>query len=586
MGSGLHFLQGINEAEPDLGSNGSGKTSIFDALCFVLFGKTVDNLRGDDIRTWEATDINTRLTLFFYVDDKRWTIVRDVTNHSLLLNGGIISQEELERKTGLSYTLFINAIVIQGDDLFVDRTPREKMDVLSDALDLERWEVRSQRAAGDVAEIKEESNIQVGAISVLAVSIQNTKESIDSLNTTFLVHNKQVEADRLVASKRLAQLQKRFDALDKLRNNWQLKGDWAWTEANAEERLSRKLEVQLDHLEEKIQKSHTQVLLAEEGIGRLEKELLSLGKTDKCPTCGQSVKGTGLATHKEELKKSIRVANALHERHSNTETGLLVRKEKLSNDFARAFKSYSKFKGQAEKHEDQINDSNLEYVEVKTKLEIIKEDMAKEPVNPYEQPLLNARKQYNDMVSDLNAAKLKLSKLDQDLNATEYWVKGFKDVKLFIVEDVLQELEMQSNILLGEFGLAGWVIRYDVEKETKSGTVQRGIHASVLPPGRSKPIKFNCYSGGERQRLRLISSLALAEVLLSYVNVDPSLMALDEPTQHLSAEGVADLCDILRVRAKQIDRTILLADHMAQPSSMFSSTMTVVKDKQGSYIDA
>jgi ABC-type molybdenum transport system ATPase subunit/photorepair protein PhrA len=77
----------------------------------------------------------------------------------------------------------------------------------------------------------------------------------------------------------------------------------------------------------------------------------------------------------------------------------------------------------------------------------------------------------------------------------------------------------------------------------------------------------------------------LSDVLLSNAAVDPTFEILDEPTQHLSTEGVRDLCDYLSDRAKNYDRQVWFVDHHAIESARFSSTMTVVKDVTGSHIE-
>ena len=50
---GLSFMWGRNEVEPTLETNGAGKSTIWNALTWCLFGKTVDGLRGPDVVPWE-----------------------------------------------------------------------------------------------------------------------------------------------------------------------------------------------------------------------------------------------------------------------------------------------------------------------------------------------------------------------------------------------------------------------------------------------------------------------------------------------------------------------------------------------------
>jgi ABC-type uncharacterized transport system ATPase subunit len=78
--------------------------------------------------------------------------------------------------------------------------------------------------------------------------------------------------------------------------------------------------------------------------------------------------------------------------------------------------------------------------------------------------------------------------------------------------------------------------------------------------------------------------LALSEVLLGHANIEIDLEVLDEPTKHLSDEGVRDLGEMLAARAEQIERRILYIDHSAYEGSQFASTITVRKTNEGSQI--
>jgi DNA repair exonuclease SbcCD ATPase subunit len=174
--------------------------------------------------------------------------------------------------------------------------------------------------------------------------------------------------------------------------------------------------------------------------------------------------------------------------------------------------------------------------------------------------------------------------LTRAMERTKFWVKGFKDIRLLVIEEVLQELELTSNAMLAEVGLVDWRISYVIERETKAGTTSRGLNVSILSPKSRDAVKWESWSGGEGQRLRMVGALALSEVLLDHVGIQPDFEVLDEPTQHLSAEGVRDLCDFLAVRAEQLERRTFYIDHMAVESAQFSSTTTIEKDADGSHI--
>jgi len=145
----------------------------------------------------------------------------------------------------------------------------------------------------------------------------------------------------------------------------------------------------------------------------------------------------------------------------------------------------------------------------------------------------------------------------------------------------LQELELAANVMLEQMGLIGWQLKYATEKETKKGSITRGLNVTVLSPRNDRAVKWECWSGGARQRLRLIGALALSEVLLARVGLEPSLEILDEQCANLSIEGIEDLVDYLHDRAAQLDRVIYLIEHHTVASSKFASTINVVKTTKG-----
>jgi DNA repair exonuclease SbcCD ATPase subunit len=214
-----------------------------------------------------------------------------------------------------------------------------------------------------------------------------------------------------------------------------------------------------------------------------------------------------------------------------------------------------------------------------------KQEESEHQINPYREQLLKLRKQQAALEREIVALEKSAADLEQLILHTRFWVKGFKDVRLYIIDEVLQELELTTNAMLEEVGLVGWAVQYDIEKETKSGTITRGLNVSIVSPASKSPAKWEAWSGGEGQRLRLVGALALSDCLLNFAGVSTDLEILDEPTRHLSGSGVRDLCEWLAIRAKQLGRRTFFVDHYAVDATYFASTFTVVKDADGSHME-
>ena len=87
---GTCLVKGINNYEENTTSNGSGKSSIFEALYFSLFGKTTTGLTNVSNR---YTGKTYKLVLNFILNDVKYEITRDGTKVTVLENDIDISRK-------------------------------------------------------------------------------------------------------------------------------------------------------------------------------------------------------------------------------------------------------------------------------------------------------------------------------------------------------------------------------------------------------------------------------------------------------------------------------------------------------------
>jgi DNA repair exonuclease SbcCD ATPase subunit len=196
--------------------------------------------------------------------------------------------------------------------------------------------------------------------------------------------------------------------------------------------------------------------------------------------------------------------------------------------------------------------------------------------------------QLSELRQDIVSRKSELKRRTDDWHAklskahdSEFWVKGFRDIKLNIIEETLDELELTANAMLEQVGLVGWELQFDVERESKSGTLLRGLNVLIQSPYNNDAVKWECWSGGEGQRLRVLGALALGAVLLNRAGVESQLEILDEPGSHISPLGIQDLVDMLAERARLLGRVIFFVDQNVVQSAKFASSITVVRERDG-----
>ena len=584
---GLHYIGGVNKVEPRLGANGAGKSALMvDAVTWCLFGRTPSSLRNPDIRPWRRSNNPTKVGVLVDIDGQRIPFLRTASPNSFKVDGKPAGDDEFTRLTGFSLDLFCNTLILgQGQPLFFDLPPRGKMQLFVDVLRLDRWDQRSDVARNRVQEIEREHANAEGELSGIAGQVKQTEDLMklaqemagewDARQRKLLAD---AEANLAEATKRHASVKAKADKADldaesaaldmgSLRTDYDKYRDDA---ANGEVELAKVNERRRGKLREAEQ---------------LKQELANFGEADKCPGCGEPIrKGSQIAVHKRELKHRI---ERLLDEVDALKTAQIERKITIATDKANNLRDNlaAREKRQREAEAEQRLYAPMAAAEA-AKMAAYEREIAdlKEKTNPHQDQLFQLKREQRRLAERDKELRDELQLLTRTIERHKFWIKGFKDIRLMVIEDVLDELALTSNAMLAEVGLVDWQITYAIERETKAGTTQRGLNVSILSPRSRDAVKWESWSGGEGQRLRMVGALALSEVLLDHAGIATDFEVLDEPTRHLSPEGVRDLCDYLATRAEQLGRRTFYIDHLAVESALFASTTTIEKGADGSHV--
>lgn len=574
---GLHFLSGRNEVEPRLGSNGAGKSTLWNSLSWCLFGKTPGGLRNTDIKPWNGPT-KTTVVVHVAVAGKHRVVARTANPNALTVDDQEIGQDDLDRLLGLSFETFTNTILLgQGRPLFFDLSPSAKMQLFAEVLDLERWERYSEAARKRAEEQETRIRAEEAKITIFGDRLEQItgehkglKGKADSWAADLEMDTEnarqEIEAKRPLLTKAQARL-----------NKAEVKQDSAGVLVNELDAEILKMQDRIAELTKEEMSYSGQAGVADAESHRLSAELRKLGKSDTCPTCAQSIKGTSLAKHKAEIE--IRIKEEVKRRDAANHL-VLRRRQHIAelNDKIGAYKDQRR----AAKDQDAASDATIlnatktvsdlkaELRELEARIERLEKEN-----NPYRDQVRELSKEMTKLRGDIEGYIDEKDVATQRMERAQFWIKGFKDIRLYVIDEVLQDLQLTTNAMLDEVGLIDWEVNYDIEKETKAGGLHRGLNLTITSPSNKTPVRWESWSGGEGQRLRLVGALALSEVLLGYAGVEPDLEILDEPTRHMSKEGVRDLCDFLADRARTLRRRIMLVDHLAIDGVQFSTVTTV-----------
>lgn len=584
--AGLYFLTGLNKLRPRLGANGVGKTTLWRGLSWVLFGKTASGLRTPDVQPWGSPKVSPQGTVVLKRDGVRHDIRRSGNPNQLWIDDKKAEQKDVDKLIQLSLPAISNTISLaQGEPLFMDLPPRGQLQLISDVLELERWEVRSKKAAGLVGELEEKANNFAAKIDGLRVVIERARQLLETAQTDARDWEAQREARMQKQTARIKELTQKAEVTKQRLDEAKLDNDRAGVKlAELQKTLETAREDKAKAQRAVDQHEHTTRQLSEQRWD-LQQELKE--QRDICPTCGQSLRGPNRDRHRRDLKERIADLDAAIEKASVEASKLDVKLEHASTAITAINNDIAATGAAADKTESGIRMYTTNHADIRAELTMLTEhrDQEKAEDNPHREQVHKLKRQITQTDHEISDIDQALNETLTELERNKFWVAGFRDVSLFLVEELLREIEAACNAMLPDVGLDGWELLFDIERETAKGSIQRGLTVSVLSPNNDRPARWECWSGGEGQRLRLVGALALSEVLLAHAGISTNLEVLDEPTQHLSVEGTRDLCSFLADRAKTLGRQVWWVDHNAVQSNRFAGVVTVVRDQQGGHLE-
>lgn len=591
FGNGFHYISGLNLLEPRLGRNGAGKSTIFEALCWVLYGKTSVNIKAGNIKNWKGDADKCEVELFFEKHDKEYSLYRSYKPNRLTILADekitTVTQEEIESLIGLNFQSFLFSVFVsQFSSKFFDLDPAPKLEVFSQTLNLEKWITYSEEAA-------KKRKINEHLIFSSKTKVEKLQGKLEELNSQdYETKNNEWEEKR---KDRIVDIENHHDKesvkIKTYRKDLKKFDDKIESINLFIKSTEKEIEIiikPLGKLEKQIKKLTSELGGYTTGLRNVELELRKLNKVGVvCSECKQVVNKIHIDKERKKtdnklllasdtLKKSqLKYANLM-----NDQAVILAKEKQLDNIVFQKEKELTQPTASAISFRALILTTETQIKNTKSKIQEVKKE-----TNPYEESYLKSKERKRILVREIRKDNKTILNLGLKVDMYIYWQKAFKQIRLFVINEALGELEIQMNNSLSELGLEGWEIHLAVDRETKSGSISKGFTILIYSPINETLVPFECWSGGEAQRLKMAGTLAMADFIKSRTGEDWNIEAFDEPTAWLGKEGIEDMLEVLNSRSKNNKRPIYIIDHRDfETFGDFDSEIEVTKDKNGSRI--
>lgn len=560
---GLYLISGRNEVEPELGSNGVGKSTLIDALFWGLFGVSLESLRSSGLKTWKGSK-GPQVKVVFSNGD--W-IRRRLSPNELVLRHGdqerTVTQAELDAFLGINAKEYRHSIITPQDgNSFLSLRSSERLEIVSHVLGLDFWSGCSKIAGQIVIEIGEELDKIKVELSRLAGRLEEAQErerELVGLNQEVQLRreleNLELEQKALAralvrAGRQRSLIESRLDAITQ-------------QQKESRERL-RALTEERRGLDARMAEHRAQVKSISDEIDRAERARDRLReRVARCPACGQKI---GADKHADLLGESISTIRVLAGKRRSLKFAIKELYPRLDRlGLAIDLVERSTREGGADELTAQRAELISEIAAMTTREQAVRESKARieSTLEKISRDIASAKEHLTKLVGRRTILMARSRTLGREMESVAVWVPGFKEIRLMALEDALSVLRAGVLLYLSQVGLGGWDMDFAIEREGQTGAIKNGFHVLIQSPRAPGFVQWEAWSEGEAQRLRLAATMALSAMILDGLGVRTNIEIWDEPCARLSPEGRESVFECLRARAIELGRQVYVIEQGA-----------------------
>ena len=543
--------ENLDQGGDDAGSrNGTGKTTLINALSYGLFGEALTKIRRENLVN-KTNNKNMLVTLTFEKDGVKYRIERgrrpntlryfindseqEITDESQ--GDSRMTQAAINHMLGLSHSMFKHILALNTyTEPFLSMSANEQKDIIEQLLGITLLSEKAELLKDKIRISKEDMAMENARLEGLKMSNEKIKETINSLSNKEKIWNTQKNLDIEKLKKSITELEA-VNIEQELEAHQQLE---EWTKFSNE----------LKQLQKDKNSLEMTLLQSDKTVNKVGQDLDKLHDKATCYACGQELHNDKFCEIQRKLEE---------------EYGDAVNYSMSIVDEIAVIEEAIKLLGTQAQRPETFYNTVKEAYEHRQYLETYKSTLKnkKAEQNPYV-----------DQITELSTEALQeldwseVNRLQTFKDHQEFLLKLLTNKDSFIRKKIIdQNLAFLNNRLthyLTALGLPHTV------------TFKNDLSVEITLLGQD--LDFDNLSRGERNRLILGLSFAFRDVWESLYQ-DINLLFIDELIDSgLDTAGVESSLAILKRMSRERGKSIYLISHKDELMGRVNNTLKVIKE--------